>query len=349
MVQKNKHSSLRSFLSVFLLSGLLPLLLVACSGKPITAVQNTPTPIPTVAVTEKQTFQVQRGEMIHELHISGRIAPAVRQELSFTAAGRVAKVHVGLGDTVTEGQLLAELESSRDEYAYRRAEANLKIAQLRLDLAKLQAGPSPEIQKINVAIQEQEVALAQVDVDEMNASYAGTVINSPVGGIVYSVSISDGSTVDANEPVIVIASMENLVVTADVKPDDLPLLTVGLPATVSAVGRAIPDSKATIQSLPYPYGGGDKASTSTLLALAKSPTELGYRSGDMVNINFVLEMKSDALWLPVQAVREFEGRYFVTVKDANGQRRVDVKVGIIEPEKIEITEGLSEGQVVVAP
>jgi multidrug efflux pump subunit AcrA (membrane-fusion protein) len=48
-------------------------------------------------------------------------------------------------------------------------------------------------------------------------------------------------------------------------------------------------------------------------------------------------------------VREFEGRYFVIVQDGESQRRVDVEVGIIEPNRIEILDGLIEGQVVVAP
>ena len=55
------------------------------------------------------------------------------------------------------------------------------------------------------------------------------------------------------------------------------------------------------------------------------------------------------LWLPLQAVREFEGRYFVIVRDGDLERRVDVKVGIVDEDRTEITDGLTEGQVVVAP
>jgi multidrug efflux pump subunit AcrA (membrane-fusion protein) len=85
------------------------------------------------------------------------------------------------------------------------------------------------------------------------------------------------------------------------------------------------------------------------VVLDQPPVDLGYKVGDMVNLTIVLEKKTDALWLPSQAVREFEGRYFVIVQDGEAQRRVDVKVGIIEADRIEIIEGLAEGQVVVAP
>jgi multidrug efflux pump subunit AcrA (membrane-fusion protein) len=55
------------------------------------------------------------------------------------------------------------------------------------------------------------------------------------------------------------------------------------------------------------------------------------------------------LWLPPQAVRTFEGRKFVVVQEGDGQRRVDVKIGIQSEDRVEIEEGLKEGQVAVAP
>jgi multidrug efflux pump subunit AcrA (membrane-fusion protein) len=62
-----------------------------------------------------------------------------------------------------------------------------------------------------------------------------------------------------------------------------------------------------------------------------------------------VEHKQDVLWLPPQAVRKFEGREFVVVQDGEVQRRVDVKIGVESTDRVEIEEGLSEGQVVIAP
>jgi hypothetical protein len=39
----------------------------------------------------------------------------------------------------------------------------------------------------------------------------------------------------------------------------------------------------------------------------------------------------------------------VIIKDGDLERRVDVKVGILDEDRIEIVDGLVEGQVVVAP
>jgi multidrug efflux pump subunit AcrA (membrane-fusion protein) len=67
-------------------------------------------------------------------------------------------------------------------------------------------------------------------------------------------------------------------------------------------------------------------------------------------VNVVLERKDDVLWLPPQAIRTFEGRKFVVVQEeGEAQRRVDVKVGIESEDRVEIEEGLTEGQVVIGP
>jgi len=193
--------------------------------------------------------------------------------------------------------------------------------------------------------------LAQTVLDELNAVYSNMRITAPFDGTIVSITIFDGSMVEANQMVLAVANMDDLLVSARLRADDMALLTVGMKVTVNAVKGNMPTVPGTIKSLPYPYGSVDTESSdgSVQIALDRSPLELGYNVGDMVSMSLVLEEKADALWLPSQAVREFEGRYFVIVQDGEAQRRVDVKVGIIEADRIEITDGLVEGQVVVVP
>jgi macrolide-specific efflux system membrane fusion protein len=323
----------------------------ACSGPSASSAQSTPTAIPLPVIAQKPTYEVQRGEMTSELIFTGRIAPVEKQELAFAATGRVEKIHVRRGDAVTKDQLLAELELGQDEYALRRAQANLKIAQLRLELARLQGPQNSEINRINVAIQEQEVELAQITLDELNVTYEGLHITSPIDGTVLSVSILEGGTVEADKTVIVVANLDDLVVSATTSPNDLERLVIGMDVKVTSIGKDIPVVEGKIRALPYPYGNAETESTDGLVQveLDQSPAELGYEAGDMVSANIILEQKDDVLWLPLQAVREFEGRYFVIVKDGDVERRVNVRVGIVDGDRIEIIDGLREGQVVVAP
>jgi multidrug efflux pump subunit AcrA (membrane-fusion protein) len=123
-------------------------------------------------------------------------------------------------------------------------------------------------------------------------------------------------------------------------------------APVSSPGDEVP---AVVRRLPYPYGGGGRSEgvgeedTSTRVSLDMQAAGDLFELGDLVRVTVVLEQKQDVLWLPPQAIRLFEGRRFVVVQEADGQRRVDVKVGIQGEDRIEIEEGLTEGQVVVGP
>ncbi len=75
----------------------------------------------------------------------------------------------------------------------------------------------------------------------------------------------------------------------------------------------------------------------------------GYEVGDLVEVVVMLEKSDEVLWLPPQAIRTFEGRRFVVVKDGDGQRRVDVRTGLQSDDRVEIVEGVEEGQVILAP
>ncbi len=333
-----------------LVLGFLLLSFTACSGSPLRTAQITPTPIPLPTIVAKQTYTVQRGEMIQQLQFPGHIAPADEKALAFGSGGKVAKVYFQRGDAVGKGQLLADLVTGQSEYDFQRAQANLKIAQLRLELARLQTPRNSDTYTVTVAIQEQEVVLAQIAVDELTAAYNNARITSPITGTVTLVSIASGDDVQANTPVLSVADLKNLTVIADVPPLDLPQLAAGMKVTATAIGKDIPAEQGVIPGLPGAYNNSAGAGgNSVQVTLDQPPLSLGYAAGDTVGLTIVLQKKEDALWLPAQAVREFEGRYFVILQDGESQRRVDIKVGITEPDRVEVLEGLSEGQVVVAP
>ena len=79
------------------------------------------------------------------------------------------------------------------------------------------------------------------------------------------------------------------------------------------------------------------------------PEKYNYDIGDRLRITIELERVDDALWLPPQAVRTFEGRSFVVAQENGAQRRIDVRLGIRSDDRVEILDGLTDGQIVIAP
>ena len=106
-----------------------------------------------------------------------------------------------------------------------------------------------------------------------------------------------------------------------------------------------------IRLLPYPFGSGAEGDSaqgimSTRITV-ESPEMSEFDIGDTMHVVVVLERKPDVLWLPPQAIRNFEGRRFVVVQDATGQVRKDIRIGIEGEGRIEVEEGLIEGEIVI--
>ena len=155
--------------------------------------------------------------------------------------------------------------------------------------------------------------------------------------------------------VLSIADPTELEIMADLATSELSELTEGTVLLAEVINRPGEQIPGFIRRLPYPYGGGGRIEgvqdddTSTRVTLEKSVSELGMNVGDRVRITVELERSVETLWLPPQAVRTFEGRNFVVIQEDGGQRRLDVAIGIRSSDRLEILDGLSEGQIVIAP
>ena len=129
---------------------LLALLLAGCSFGA------TPTPVPTPAATPLPPIGVAIGGKVATA--SGEIAPALKAELSFPAAGRIQSIAVETGDAVDAGAVLAVQEHAAAAANVTAAQAALFQAQARL--AELRAGP--RLQEIAIAQAQLEAAEARL-------------------------------------------------------------------------------------------------------------------------------------------------------------------------------------------
>jgi multidrug efflux pump subunit AcrA (membrane-fusion protein) len=264
----------------------------------------------------------------------------------------------------------AALESERES-----TEQWLKEAQLNLRVAEAdyqQALQNRQVHAYELQIREQDVALAQLrldrlesglaveemrlNVERLNAQLNDARLVAPFDGQVLLVSTVEGRAVTAYDPVIVVANVDALEVSAELEAEEMEELQEGMEVTCVPVGRPGQEFAGHIRRLPYPYGGGslvgaaEDEDQSTRVALERDPEELDLELDDRVRVTAVLERKADVLWVPPQAISQFEGRRFIVVQDGDRQRTVDINVGIEGLERVEIegvTEELVEGWVII--
>lgn len=99
-----------------------------------------------------EVFTVHPGEFIQEVSVSGKVVAARDVDLGFSQGGRVAGVYTTVGNAVSQGAILAEVENGD-------LRASLDAA--RATLSALLAGTRPE-----------EIAVAEADVDKHRAILA---------------------------------------------------------------------------------------------------------------------------------------------------------------------------------
>lgn len=349
--------------------GVLIVLMVVtggCSGaQNRTDSSATPTPLPTSVVPPNPTYKVQRGDVSSQLQFTGRVAPNREESLFFRTSGRVRKLYIKRDDQVKQGQVLADLEIDDLERQLEIMQLDIRAAGIRLEMVKLrldQAKKQPQTtaQKVEVAMLEYEVQLAEIDLqrvsldeEDLKAAIASAQLIASFDGTVLSVGISEGSNVEAYRPVVVVGDLSQVELVSEVSSNDMQYLKEGMPVSALLVGRPGEVYTGIIRQLPYPYGGGgganvedrDKLTRITIDGLNLNTMELG----DLMRVTVTLEKREGVLWLPPQAIRTFEGRKFVLVQEGEIERRVDVKVGLTSDERVEILEGVEEGQVVVGP
>ncbi len=362
-------------------------LITACGTSSGQAEAPTPTPLPPQPAVEKQTYTVERGDIVEELQLSGRVAAKREDSLAFGQAGNIAKIFVRVTEPITKGRVLAELDQGdrlnqlqqaqialdqaklaqqrgqdKQKYAIQQAQLDLEEAQTRLKLAS-SAG---DRQLANIGVRRAQLNLEQARVgsdldlqkqvdtaklayDRIKAQVDAGRLYAPYDGQVSGISVQPGAAVEAYKPVMTVMDPREREIKVDnTVSTDLRRLSIQQPVTIQFSRYPDTPVKGVIERLPQAATSNDNTQGADAAVHIKyDPGKLDLDVGDLARITVTLQHKEKILWLPPQAIRTFQGRRFVVVQDGDRQRRVDVKLGIEGPDRTEIVEGLKEGQKVI--
>ncbi len=143
-----------------ILGGLV--LLTACEAPTLfTPLPPTPTPLKRTRVQEtRPTTEVTRGTLVEAITNLGRITAARESQLFFKNDGRLRSVNAKSGQTVRQGDVLAELETGDLQLRIAKARINFEQAEVRL-----QAGLAQEPQ-LDTRVEEETVLQAELGVKQ---------------------------------------------------------------------------------------------------------------------------------------------------------------------------------------
>jgi len=158
-----------------------------------------------------RTRTLDRGDIQQAISANGTLNPVVLVNVGTQVSGTIAKLHADFNDTVTAGQVLAELDPSLFQAQLAQSRGNLANVRAALTLAQANERRARDLfakdyiarSELDQAAQALQSARAQlgsaegqVRRDLTNLNYS--VIRSPVSGVVISRNVDVGQTVAAS-------------------------------------------------------------------------------------------------------------------------------------------------------
>lgn len=307
----------------------------------------------TAAVT--QTTLVARGNAKSLVAATGTIKPLYSVEISSKITARIKEIPVKENQRVTAGQTLViledkELETKLDQAKYKVTSSAAKYKRI----AYLHSIGAKSDQDLEDSSFEYQTALSSHEGVQSNVD--DTIIVAPMDGVVIGEPKTVGTLVaqGVNNPTVImtIADLSRKQINAKVDETDIGRVKVGQKAKFTVDAYTGKSFTATVANISQTDVDSSWSSTSTSSASViyysvtldvDDPDNL-LKPAMTARVNINVDEKENVLLVPLAALKtNNNGQYVVRVKPDGTTENVNVTVGLYSDDKVEIVEGLEEG------
>jgi len=282
---------------------------------------------------------------IREIPLSGNIEGTRTVRLGFLVAGKIDFIAVNEGQVVSKGELLSSLDPTNYGIAKELADIQANQVQDEYDRLKLMHDSNSlsesDFAKISYGLQQ---ARAQQKLHNKNLS--DTKLYSPVGGVLLKRLAEVGEITGVGIPLFVVSDIRKVKVNSFIPENEVHNVRIGQTA------------KVRISSLDKTYEGkiievgyaADPATRSFLIKIEIENPNLVIRPGMIAEVEVLSTTEEELLTVPVAAImHDYSNVSFAYVVDTLKNRafRRSISLGKLINDKIEITSGLIENEIVV--
>ena len=293
-------------------------------------------------VTAVVTYAVERGDLSDQFEGYARVSPVRETALYFQQSGRLQSLAVQPNDSVREGDVLARLDIDAIIHELRLSEIDLQIAEAHLEkLSTANAAP------VDRRIQELVVERHRTVVERARRRVETATIRAPHDGVVRRVLISVSDMVREFEPVIEIADPALLELQMSVSMEVFRAIEPAMEAEVQVQPQQWVPVRILRTAHHNPRFDASVRREEFTVHLSMPDGDHGLRSFSQYPVRIIRARRENTLVIPTAALREARGREYVRVMEDEIRREVDVLVGVRGPTRVEILEGLSEGELVI--
>ncbi|MEW9797346.1 efflux RND transporter periplasmic adaptor subunit [Alteromonas sp. CYL-A6] len=309
---------------------------------------------PTPDAVSTGTIHIQTGFEV-PVKLRGLIESAQDARIGFDVAGEVEAVLVEEGDTVSQGQILATLDTARLNARKKELQASLVRANAESELTALTYQRIDKLVRQNLeSSQRRDEADAQwraakARVDEVAAALASldveiakTRLVAPFDGRITARFMDEGTVVNAGTAVVALTNTQQLQARFAMPASDIDRFQAGQRVSVSVGGQTYEATVTQRLSLR-------STQTRTVDMLVTLSGAGDVKPGDMATLEVWHARPEQGAWLPVSALSNgLRGLWTVFVAEQNGADTVlnarTVEVVYSDENRVFVRGALREGE-----
>lgn len=264
-------------------------------------------------------------------------------EVLAKTAGEVVEVLAEEGDTVAQGAVLARLDQQEILLELREAEAHVENYSAIFERTR-ELMNSGLVTKEEYERQRYQLELNRIKLEQARVKLQNTVLRSSISGIVTSRLIDVGNWVGVNQKTFSIGDFDPLYAVINIPERQIGAVREGQRVVVALESMAGKDFSGRVKRISPVV---DAASGTIRITVELDQSDQALKPGMFATLSLPIRTKESALAVPKKAViLERESELVFVFKEGRAVR-TSVTLGLSEGDWVEITSGLSQGELVI--
>lgn len=315
-----------------------------------------------------EVVPVQTDDISDQVSSYGTIQAQSIVSITPQVSNRVTNIYVDLGDNVSQGELMAKIRDVTFRDEVEQAEAQVRQARANLERDSTQFNRQQELFERDLISRSgydefrttflnsrSQYESATAALTQSRENLANTEIRSPVNGVVLERFISVGDVATTGQSAFDVANLVGFETRVFLPIQDWELIQVGQPVSMSLSSRTGVIAQGVVSRISPRL---DPVTGLGEVVVALTDTETSIYQGALVQTKINLETRENVVTIPRSALVEKVDTYiepetgtielartysaFINQGDSVAVRR-ELTLGIEQGDRIEVVEGLSEG------
>ncbi len=333
------------------------------------------------------TEESKIGDLDKSVLATGSVRANQRTEVGAQVSGKIQKIHVTLGQAVKKGDLIAEIDSETQQNNLNTAQAELSAYKTQLNakqvaltvaesnyqrLSKLYNQKSASLSDLESAKNElataranledvkSQIQVAEIAVNTAKTNLGYTKITSPIDGIIVSIPVSEGQTVNANQssPTIVqVADLSKALIKLEIAEGDIAQVKADQAVSFNTLAepnrryqgkiKSIDPALTTLTDNNYTEESGNSTAVYYYANVIVDNPEMSLRIGMTTQGKVVISEKKNVLLVPTTAIKKQGKEKIIQVLENGKSVEKIVQTGLADSQYTEIISGVNEGEKVI--